>query len=131
MTDQEFIAELEACRLPACEFPHAGHVRAAYLYLLAEPFPQAAARMCRTIQNYARSLGKADKYHETLTIGFMALVQKHLRLHGDAGGWEGFKAQNPELLRKDALLDYYPAAVLDSAEARATFVLVPLKPQGT
>ena len=127
MTDRDFIAELEACRLPEALFPHAGHLRAAYLYLRAEPFPQATARMCRTIQNYARSLGKADKYHETLTIGFMALVQKHLRLRGDGGGWQGFREQNPELLRKDALLAYYPAAVLESAEARATFVLVPLR----
>jgi hypothetical protein len=127
MTDAEFIAELEACRLSPAEFPHAGHLRAAYLYLLADPFPQAAARMCTTIRNYARALGKPEKYHETVTIAFMALAHKHLRLRGDGGGWQGFLEQNPELLRKDALLAYYPAAVLESAEARATFVLVPLE----
>ena len=127
MTDEEFLTELETCRLPAAEFPHAGHLRAAYLYLRADAFPQAAARMCTSIRNYARALGKPEKYHETVTIAFMALVQKHLRLRGDGGGWQGFLAQNPELLRKDALLAYYPQAVLESAEARATFVLMPLK----
>jgi hypothetical protein len=130
MTDTEFLTELETCRLPACDFPHAGHLRAAYLYLRAEPFPQAAARMCATIRRYADALGKPEKYHETVTIGFMALIQRHLRLRGDGGGWPGFLEQNPELLRKDALLAYYPAAVLESAEARATFVLVPLRSAG-
>jgi hypothetical protein len=33
------------------------------------------------------------------------------------------KYPNPDLLHKDALLSLYPQAVLDSAEARARFVL--------
>lgn len=126
MTDEEFIAELESCRLPEHRFDHAAHVRGGFLYLRWQKFPQAAARMCTTIETFASSLGKADRYHETITIGFMALIQEHLCRRGDGGGWEGFKAQNPELLRKDALLAYYPRAVLESAEARARFVLLPM-----
>ena len=125
MTDEMFIAELEACRLPDSVFDHAAHVRAGYLYLRAQSFPQAAARMCAAIKNYAASLGKKDRYHETITFGFMVLIQEHLRNRGDGGGWV-FKAQNPELLRRDALLAYYPKSVLESDEARARFVLMPL-----
>lgn len=126
MTDEKFIADLEACRLPEALFDHAAHVRAGYLYLRAHRFPQATARMCATIMNYAASLGKPDRYHETITFGFMALIQDRLRNRGDGGGWDGFKAQNPELLRADALLAYYPKEVLESEDARAGFVLMPL-----
>jgi hypothetical protein len=126
MTDEEFIAELEACILPESHFDHAAHVRAAYWYLRRLPFPDAAARMCTTLRSYTLSLGRAGRYHETLTIGFMAVILDHLRRRGDGGGWAGFRADNPELLRKDLLLDYYPQAVLASAEARERFVLVPL-----
>ncbi len=126
MTDEKFIAELEACRLPDSLFDHAAHVRAGYLYLRAHSFPQAAACMCAAITNYATSLGKKDRYHETITFAFMVLIQEHLRNRGDGGGWEGFEAQNPELFRRDALLAYYPKSVLESDEARTRFVLMPL-----
>ena len=124
MSDDEFILELETCRLPALLFDHTAHVRTGYLYLRREKFPQAAARICATIERYADSLGKVGLYHETITIAFMALIQEHLHRRGDGGGWQGFRAANPELLCKDALLAYYPENVLESAEARARFVLL-------
>jgi hypothetical protein len=124
MSDEDFIAALEACRLPESLFDHAAHVRAGYLYLRRQEFPFAASRMCATIKDYARSLGKGERYHETITIGFMALIKERLFRGGDGGGWEGFKAQNPELLRKDVLLEYYPKAVLDSEQARSGFLLM-------
>jgi hypothetical protein len=126
MTDAEFIAELEACILPESHFDHAAHLRAAYVYLCRYPFPDAAARMCTTLRNYTRALGRAGRYHETMTIGFMAVILDHLRSRGDGGRWTGFRAANPELWRKDLLLDYYPKDVLDSDEARRRFVLLPL-----
>jgi len=126
MSDNELIAALECCRLPEAEFDHAAHVRCGYVYLRSNSFADATARMCNAIRGYAIALGKPGRYHETVTIGFMALIAERLRRGGDGGGWEGFKALNPELLRRDALLAYYPKAVLDSAEARAGFVLLPL-----
>jgi hypothetical protein len=126
MTDEEFIEELEARRLPEPLFDHAAHVRAGYVYLRRQKFPLAVARMCTAVEGYAASLGRADRYHETVTIGFMALIQEHMKRRGDGDGWEGFKSQNPELLRKDALLAYYPKAILDSDEARVRFILLPL-----
>jgi hypothetical protein len=126
MTDEEFLAELEACRLPEALFDHAAHVRAGYAYLQRASFADATARMCKSVRQYASSLGKPDRYHETITIGFMALIAECLRNGGDRGGWETFKLRNPPLLRKDALLAYYPQAVLESAAARRGFVLLPL-----
>jgi len=66
---------------------------------------------------------KLTLYHETITVAFMALIHERLYQHGDARGWDGFARANPDLLHKDALLSLYPQAVLDSAEARARFVL--------
>ena len=126
MTDVEFIRQLESCRLPEAEFDHAAHLRAGYLYLRHAKFPLALARMCSAIAAYSASLGKADRYHETITIGFMALIHERMCVQGDGGGWQRFKDQNPELLRKDILLEYYPKAVLESAGARARLVLMPI-----
>jgi hypothetical protein len=126
MTDAEFITQLESCRLAEVEFDHAAHVRAGYLYLRHAKFPQALARMCSAIAAYSASLGRADRYHETITIGFMALIHERMCVRGDGGSWQRFKDQCPELFRKEILLDYYPKAVLESAEARARLVLMPV-----
>ena len=124
--DAQFLAALEDCSLPPDCFDHAAHVRAGYLYLLRAPFPSATAAMCTTIARYARALGKPDRYHETITIAFMALINAQMRGPGDGGGWEQFRARNPQLLRSDALLAYYPRAVLESRAARSCFTLLPL-----
>ena len=123
MTDEEFIAALENCQLSAGQFNHAAHVRAGYLYLRQQPFAHALSRLSTSICRFADSLGKSGLYHETITVAFLALIHERLYRHGDGGDWEGFSQSHPDLLRKDALLKLYPQAVLDSAEARARFVL--------
>lgn len=129
MTDADFIAQLESCSLPEVEFNHTAHVRAGYLYLRRHKFPQALALMCTAIAAFSASLGRADRYHETITIGYMALIHERMRSRGDGSSWSEFKDQNPELFRKDILLDYYPRELLESAEARARLVLVPIPRQ--
>jgi hypothetical protein len=123
MNDAEFLMALERCTLPAAQFDHAAHVRAAYLYLRDGTFGQAIDRTAVAIRRYAGSLGKADRYHETITIGFLALIRERICEHGDAGGWEGFAAANPELFDRGLLLRHYPEQQLHSARARRVFVL--------
>ena len=123
MSDEEFLRALESGELPEADFGHAGHVRAAYLYLRLGDFAVALVRMRAAIRNYARRLGKADRYHETMTVAYLALIQQHICLRGDGGGWPGFARENPELLQPDLLLHFYPRAQLQSELARRVFVL--------
>jgi hypothetical protein len=125
MTDEEFIEQLESCRLPEIHLSHSEHVRAGYLYLRCNRFPEAVVKMCNAIRNYTQSLGKAERYHETITIGFMALIQQSLKKRESWSEWEEFKAANPNLFAKGALRAYYPAEILDSPAARSSFVLPP------
>ena len=68
MTDQEFLRALETCELPEWDFRHAALVRATYLYLQEADFIGALERIRRAIRNYARHLGKPNRYHETITV---------------------------------------------------------------
>jgi hypothetical protein len=99
------------------------HVRAGYLYLQQLDFPQALARLCTVLKRYAAALGKSDRYHETVTVAFLALINERLRDSGEGGGWESFAEAHPELLRRDALGAFYPAEVLETARARRMFIL--------
>jgi hypothetical protein len=123
MSDGEFLRALEECALPESEFGHSAHVRAAYLYLLSGEFAGALARMRCAIRNYARHLGKADRYHETITVAYIALIQQHIAERGDGGSWEEFKRQNSDLLNPGLLLQYYPERQLNSELARHVFLL--------
>jgi hypothetical protein len=97
MTDEEFLEALETCKLPESACGHAAHVRAAYLYLRAEEFSGALERTRCAIRNYARHSGKAERYHETITVAYLALIQQHICQRGDGGGWATFERENPEL----------------------------------
>jgi hypothetical protein len=123
MTDEDFLRALETCELPEAEFGHAAHVRAAYLYLQDGDFAAALERIRRAIRTYATHLGKPDRYHETITVAYLALIQQHICERGNGGGWPAFARDNPELLQKSLLTQFYPPDQLDSDLARKVFLL--------
>jgi hypothetical protein len=123
VNDQEFLRALENCELPEKDFGHVGHVRAAYLYLRDTDFPGALERIRRTIRNYAKHLEKPDRYHETITVAYLAVIQQHICERGNGGGWVAFAGENPELFQPGLLSQYYPRAQLESEMARRIFLL--------
>ena len=113
MTDTEFLANLEACRMPVGAFNHAAHVRLAYLCLREQEFAAALVRVRGLIKNYANSIGKGSLYDETITRAHLELIQEHLRSRGDAGGWDApiavsAKASSPasQKLPSDAVISF-------------------------
>ena len=124
MTDQEFLASLEACTLPPAAFRHRDHLHAAWAYLERMPFGAALDRMRDSLQRYAASQGQPGRYHETLTVAYMSLVQAHRELC-PAGSWDEFAALNGELFDADLLSRYYDTTTLESPLARRVFVLEP------
>lgn len=124
MTDDEFLAALEGCTLPADAFRHRDHLRAAWFYLERMPFGAALDQMRATLRRYATSLGQPGRYHETVTVAYMSLVQTHRELK-PAADWENFMARNPELFAPGLLGTYYDRATLESPLARRVFMLEP------
>jgi hypothetical protein len=122
-SDEAFLQALETCVLPEVDFGHAAHVRTSYLYLRDGEFASALLRLQRTIRGYANSLGRPDRYHETMTVAYLALIQQHIAQRGDGGGWNGFKRDNPELFDRDLLLRFYSRSQLESGLARRLFLL--------
>jgi hypothetical protein len=123
MTDEEFIRALENCQLPERDFGHAAHVRAGYLYLRQTDFAGALARTGRAIRNYAAHLGNPGRYHETITVAYVALIQQHIYERGNGGGWTAFARDNVELFQPGLLRRFYSQAQLESDLARKVFLL--------
>ena len=125
MSDDDFIAQLEACTLPENRFHHADHLHAAWLYLTRFPVTEAIARFSRTLRAYVASLGKADRYHETVTWAYLFLINERIRCCQSGETWEQFAAAHSDLFdwNNSILLKYYREETLQSEIARWIFVM--------
>lgn len=122
--DEDFVRAFEARTLDRSLFTHAGHVRAAWWYLNHHPLGEAIDRFRAALLAYATSLGAPRKYHETMTVAWLLLINE--RLDDDTRGltWREFADRFPELFERQALLArYYSEETLQSARAKQVFVM--------
>lgn len=123
MTDMEFLAALEACRLSPAEFNHAAHIRAGYLYLARHDFAEALGAMRRAIRAFAASIGKEGLYHETITVAFMTLINERRASDSSATDWPSFAARHADLITRNPLAALYSRERLNDPLARHVFLL--------
>jgi hypothetical protein len=130
MTDEEFLIAFERCTLPEKAWTHCAHVRMAWLYLHRGALPEMLAIVRKGIKRYNATLNKTIAYHETITRGFLILIDDRMRRAGGDGSFEAFCADNPDLLdsKLTALLAHYRKETLFSLAARETFVAPDLLP---
>ena len=131
MTDDEFLKAFEECRIPQELWTHEAHVRMAWLYLRKRPLHEVVPIVREGITRYAACRGKTGAYHETITLGYLALIDGRIVRGAEQGTFAEFIAGNPALADRSltALLGHYTREVLFSDEAREAFVepdLVPL-----
>lgn len=123
VSDEEFVAQFEGLTLDEAEFGHAGHVRLGYLYLRRFGFAEAIARYRVGLKRFATHHGAPGKYHETITVAFLACIHRHMADEDFDGDFPKFAATNPELFDSRLLVRFYDPAQLMSDEARAVFIL--------
>jgi len=123
LSDEEFLTLFDAGTLNLDGFDHEAHCRAAWLCLREAPFRDALGRLRRGLKRLAISAGKPQRYHETITVAYARLIERQRRALGDPP-WEEFRARSADLFAPDlgAIRSLYDPAVLDSLEARKTFV---------
>jgi fermentation-respiration switch protein FrsA (DUF1100 family) len=124
MTDEHLMRDFEAGRAPDGGFHHREHVRVAWNYLRRYPLPDAMARFCGGLRQFAARQGASDLYHETITVAYLLLINERLNGQVDLD-WEAFAAANLDLLAwKPSLLDrLYTPETLRSERARRVFVM--------
>ena len=89
--DVELARGLERGEIPSGGFPHASHLRVAWVYLHEYPsIDQAIDRMAGTLRRFAVSVGQAEKYSDSTTAFWMlqvaaARLRHGLSHRGDAG----------------------------------------------
>ncbi len=122
LSEEELMDQMERCVYPNTEFHHADHIRLGWFYLRIYGYSAAAERMQKTILRFAVSLGKAEKYHTSMTIGWMRLIEAGIQCTPQSSGFAEFLEAHPWLLNRAALLAFYSRERLESEEARTAWV---------
>ena len=123
MTDTDFARAFERGDVPPAEFSHRSHLRLAWVYLQESPsFDAALDRIRDGIKQFAASAGKADKYHETMTVGWMQILAAARERVGPAVSFDELVRLEPQLADKDLLLRHYTRDRLFSDDARGAWV---------
>ena len=123
MTDEELLTSFESGTLSGEAFTHEAHVRVAWCYLQRTPFSEALARFSAALRRFAAGQNAAGKYHETITVAYMAVIAARLD-ETPSAHWEDFRTSHPDLFARPSVLSrYYSDTLLCSAAAKRTFVL--------
>lgn len=131
MTDAEILTlvnRLERCLLAKNEFHHRDHLAVAVVYLYAGDFASAADRMRASLTRFAAHHGVSGLYHETLTRFWLRQVER--RLDRSVCLRESVQKIQEQLVDKDLPFAYYSRELLNSSEARATWMQPDLEPAG-
>lgn len=122
LTDREFVRAFEDCSLPQEMFAHRNHLRLAWLYLQNAALGEAEERMERSIRRYAGHHGASQKYHHTITLFWMRVVEAAKLETPDGSSFDAFVEAHPELLDKAYLRIFYSPGRLEGTGAREAFV---------
>jgi hypothetical protein len=122
ITDEELLRRFEDGSIAADSFHHLEHVRVVFLYLCRYPVLEALQKFASSLKRFATAMGKANRYHETITWGYVFLVRERMSRGQD---WRCFAAANPDLLnwKESILKKYYQEETLKSEKARQVFVM--------
>ncbi|HWY51364.1 MAG TPA: hypothetical protein VNW72_07760 [Chthoniobacterales bacterium] len=127
MSDVEMTRALERGEIANENFRHASHLHVAWIYLSeTTSVDQASARMRDALRRFAASVGKPEKYHETITLFWVRLLALAREASGET--LEKLVAANPQLLEKNFPLAYYSRERLFSDKARTRWLEPDLKP---
>ena len=128
MTDVELTRALERGEVANESFHHLSHLHVAWVYLTESScVEEAAAKMRNTLQRFAASAGKSEKYHETITLFWVHLLAG-MRAVGSRESLKEIVQANPRLLEKNFPLAYYSSKRLFSDKARSSWIEPDLKP---
>jgi hypothetical protein len=124
MLTDPLVLAFEGAAIDPAAFHHREHLYVAWCYLRALSLEEALARYVHHLRRLAAALGAPEKFHATMTWGYVVLLHAAMERSPDAG-FDALLADNPALAdhRSGALHAYYDRAQLASEEARRRFVL--------
>jgi hypothetical protein len=117
----------EECTLPKAQWTHIAHLTVAHHYLWHYSLEEATQRIRNGIQRYNSSQGNPTAYHETITLAWIAILNRELHQRrgiplAHRGEGESVRELAYVYSDQDLLLKYYTRERLMSEDARARWI---------
>jgi hypothetical protein len=126
-SDLQLRQQFETRALANGAFRHREHVRLTWIYLTGEPADQVVPRLCESLLALATLHGVPERFHHTLTVAWVRIIDDARRAHPDLP-FDALVDACPMLLDKDAPLAFYSRDHLFSEDARKFWVEPNLQP---
>lgn len=126
---ENLVERFESCDLPTSEFDHGAHLTVALWYLARSPAPEASDHMRAGLHRYTRHNNAQAIYNETITLFWLKLV-RHFLDHADAASTLDAHANQliATYINSKLPFEYYSRELIQSTEAKASWVAPDLKP---
>jgi hypothetical protein len=124
MFDERSLAQaFEAGRIDPVAFDHRDHLRVgwAMLGLRGLPFHEAYASYRRGLVQLTAAAGAPEKFNETQTLGWLALIHEALEATGERTSFDAFERRSG--LHRQSLSGRYAPERLRSGSARTGLLL--------
>lgn len=121
--ERALLQAFEAGRIDPAAFGHRDHLRVGWAMLGpgGSPFHEAYARYRQALVQLTRAAGVPEKFSETQTLGWLALVHEALEVTGERTDFEAFERRSG--LDSRSLSGRYPPGRLGSGSARTGLLL--------
>lgn len=129
LSDEDFLTRFRTGELPPTLFTHEAHLRLAWLQLERYELAGAIEQVTQQIQSYVAKWGAQDKYHHTLTVAAVQMVD-HFRQRAQTNDFTELLITFPRL-RDDfqgLLENHYSKGHYQKAAARTEYLAPDLLP---
>jgi hypothetical protein len=100
-------------------FDHRAHIQVAWDAIRRVGLAGALLEVPAFLRGMATAAGRSEKYHETMTLGWLLLIADRFRPDEP---FDAFCDRNPDLLATELLTRFWRPDTLASARARRQFV---------
>lgn len=129
LSDTEFEDRFANCTLDPKLFTHLGHLRLAYIHLKKYGTESAIKNICAQIEIYDKTFGDGTKYHATVTIAAVAIIDHFIR-KSRSETFSDFIEEFPRLEShfRDIIAQHYSFDIFKDARAKVDFIKPDLLP---
>lgn len=129
LSDLEFSTQFKDCSLDPSIFDHEAHLRLVWIQIENHGFEQAKINVQNQIQEFVKHVGAEEKYHTTLTITAIEIVN-HFMTSKTSTTFKAFISEFPRLKNnfKALVACHYSYDIFTSVKAKNEYVEPDLLP---
>lgn len=129
LSDEDFQRQFASCELDPSIFSHEAHLRLAWINIKKYGAGSAIAHIESQILKFVASVGAVDKYHKTLTVTAIQIVN-HFMQRSNSSNFPDFISEFPRLKTdfKGLISAHYSFDIFTSDKAKTHFLAPDLLP---